>query len=253
MAGLSVRNTRGTTSCFCVEREPYDAALNLAGITEGAAWALPQEYVDTRPIRRYLLFRVNKVVMNNALARVGWTVEERAPGLSCIIPNESVSGRDTPVAACMLVRASLSQSSPVATPQYGAPEALRATEPLWEFDGVVIRGAHAHAVWEALDDCEASDPLLLTVVYALLHVSDSAGAEPSIAADMLCQTVVVDEPFTKWFSLRAPSEQSFIEACLEVYGRVATVDGLLQLDAVFGAINKLRSIVDSDSPTQILK
>jgi hypothetical protein len=191
------------------------------------------------------LFKVDQIAMYNALPVSEWTVwPDPAPGdptHQLIIPNHIGTARDIPVAACMLVPASLSQANPVAAPNYGAPEALRATEPLWEFDGVVIRRTHARAVWEALDDSEAPDPVLLTVVYALLHVADTAGAEASIVADMLCESVVVDEPFTKWFSSRTPFDQSFVEACLEVYSRVATMDGLLKVDVSFQAIDKLRS------------
>lgn len=259
--GLSVSEQRtrgvlldGVTPCFRVEHEPYDPVTHPAGITEAAAWALPQEELaynnagdplNACPIRRYLLFKADKDGLDRCLAGVGWaTFADPAPGDAThqlLSPNQVGVAANTPVPACVLDATSLSQTHTLSTPNYGAPTALRATEPLWMFDGVVIRHAYARAVWEALDEGDSPDPILLTVVFALVHVTETACAEPSIVADMLCQTVVTDASFGTWFGVRTLSEQSFVEACLEVYSRTASADGLLKVDAAFSAIDDLRS------------
>jgi len=243
VTGLSVseQRTRGVTPCFVMEHEPHDPLLNPAGITELTAWALPQQ-VHAYNVAGHLRTRVPFGGTScSGLIRQLWTTHLLVlNGQSC----ETLPPVMQPASCSYLIQLGLLgisrwphaghflQANPVATPNYGAPEALRVTEPLWEFDGVAIRHTHARAACEALDDSEAPDPVLLTVVYALLHVADTAGAEASIVA--------VDEPFAMWFSSRSPSDQSFVAACLGVYSRVATMDGLLEVDASFQAIAKLQ-------------
>lgn len=91
--------------------------------------------------------------------------------------------------------------------------------------------------WEAVDNYEAADPVLLTVALALLHVTGDMGIELALAADVLCESVHPYDSFAQWFSRLTLAQQGTVKACLDLYYRTARVEGLFRVEAAFAAID----------------